>query len=81
MHRTGQIDVKPPPAHLPHGRFARARRPRRERAGAIPPRGTSGGVTVVRLRDERRIDDTVLRQIQARLDTEEVRLSRREVVD
>jgi CPA1 family monovalent cation:H+ antiporter len=31
-------------------------------------------VTVVRLRDERRIDDTVLRQIQARLDIEEIRL-------
>jgi CPA1 family monovalent cation:H+ antiporter len=31
--------------------------------------------TVVRLRDERRIDDTVLRQIQARLDIEEIRLS------
>ena len=30
---------------------------------------------VVRLRDERRIDDTVLRQIQARLDIEEVRLT------
>ncbi|MFC0430062.1 Na+/H+ antiporter [Kutzneria buriramensis] len=37
--------------------------------------------TVVRLRDERRIDDTVLRQIQARLDIEEVRLSQRELVD
>lgn len=37
--------------------------------------------TVVRLRDERRIDDTVLRQIQAALDIEEVRFSRREVVD
>jgi CPA1 family monovalent cation:H+ antiporter len=37
--------------------------------------------TVVRLRDERRIDDTVLRQVQWRLDTEEVRLLRREVVD
>ncbi|MFL6074939.1 MAG: Na+/H+ antiporter [Mycobacteriales bacterium] len=36
---------------------------------------------VVRLRDERRIDDTVLRQIQARLDLEEVRLSRRDVID
>lgn len=35
--------------------------------------------TVVRLRDERRIDDTVLRQLQSRLDIEEVRLSRREV--
>jgi hypothetical protein len=32
--------------------------------------------TVVRLRDERRIDDIVLRQIQARLDIEEVRLTR-----
>jgi monovalent cation/hydrogen antiporter len=31
--------------------------------------------TVVRLRDERHIDDTVLRQIQARLDLEELRLS------
>jgi monovalent cation/hydrogen antiporter len=37
--------------------------------------------TVVRLRDERRIDDTVLRQVQARLDIEEVRLARREVAD
>jgi monovalent cation/hydrogen antiporter len=37
--------------------------------------------TVVRLRDERRIDDTVLRQVQARLDIEEVRLARREVED
>lgn len=31
--------------------------------------------TVIRLRDERRIDDGVLREIQARLDIEEVRLS------
>ncbi|RSM44202.1 Na+/H+ antiporter [Amycolatopsis balhimycina DSM 5908] len=31
--------------------------------------------TVVRLRDERHIDDTVLRQVQAALDLEEVRLS------
>jgi monovalent cation/hydrogen antiporter len=37
--------------------------------------------TFVRLRDERRIDDTVLRQLQARLDLEEVRLSRRLAVD
>jgi CPA1 family monovalent cation:H+ antiporter len=37
--------------------------------------------TVVRLRDERRIDDTVLRQIQANLDVEEVRLSAREVIE
>ncbi|MGW2560864.1 hypothetical protein ACWCXB_16785 [Streptomyces sp. NPDC001514] len=37
--------------------------------------------TVVGLRDERRIDDTVLRQVQAQLDIEEVRLSRREAVD
>jgi CPA1 family monovalent cation:H+ antiporter len=37
--------------------------------------------TVIRLRDERRIDDTVLRQVQAALDAEEVHLSRREVVD
>jgi monovalent cation/hydrogen antiporter len=35
--------------------------------------------TVVRLRDEQKIDDTVLRQIQARLDVEEVRLTQREV--
>jgi hypothetical protein len=34
-------------------------------------------VTVLRLRDEARIDDTVLRQIQAQLDIEELRLSRR----
>ncbi|MEU7481735.1 Na+/H+ antiporter [Lentzea sp. NPDC042327] len=37
--------------------------------------------TVVRLRDERAIDDIVLRTVQARLDVEEVRLSRREVED
>jgi monovalent cation/hydrogen antiporter len=36
---------------------------------------------VVRLRDQRRIDDSVLRQVQTRLDVEEVRLSRREVPD
>jgi hypothetical protein len=36
--------------------------------------------TVIRLRVERRIDDTVLRRVQAALDTEEVRLSGREVV-
>jgi CPA1 family monovalent cation:H+ antiporter len=33
------------------------------------------------MRDERRIDDTVLRQIQAQLDVEEVRLSRRDAAD
>lgn len=38
-------------------------------------------VTVLRLRDEHRIDDTVLRQVQRQLDIEEVRLSRREVAD
>lgn len=32
--------------------------------------------TLIQLRDERRIDDIVLRQVQARLDIEEVRLSR-----
>jgi Na+/H+ antiporter len=37
--------------------------------------------TIVRLRDEQKIDDTVLRQIQARLDVEEVRLTQREVVE
>jgi len=37
--------------------------------------------TTLRLRDERRIDDIVLRQIQTRLDIEEVRLSRRETVE
>jgi Na+/H+ antiporter len=37
--------------------------------------------TVVRLRDERRIDDTVLRQVQARLDIEDVRLSGRELAE
>jgi CPA1 family monovalent cation:H+ antiporter len=37
--------------------------------------------TVVRLRDEDRIDDIVLRQIQDRLDIEEVRLARREAAD
>ncbi|GAA1795459.1 Na+/H+ antiporter [Planosporangium flavigriseum] len=35
--------------------------------------------TVVRLRDEQRIDDTALRQIQAQLDAEEIRLSRRDL--
>jgi Na+/H+ antiporter len=37
--------------------------------------------TVIRLRDEGRIDDTVLRQVQAALDAEEVHLSRREAID
>ncbi|HET9171032.1 MAG TPA: Na+/H+ antiporter [Actinospica sp.] len=37
--------------------------------------------TVIRLRDERRIDDAVLRQIQARLDIEELRLSQEELVE
>jgi CPA1 family monovalent cation:H+ antiporter len=37
--------------------------------------------TVVRLRDESRIDDIVLRQVQTRLDIEEVRLTRREAID
>jgi monovalent cation/hydrogen antiporter len=37
--------------------------------------------TVVRLRDERRIDDIVLRQLQTRLDIEEVRLLRADVLD
>jgi CPA1 family monovalent cation:H+ antiporter len=33
-------------------------------------------VTLLQLRDEQRIDDIVLRQVQARLDSEEIRLSR-----
>ena len=33
-------------------------------------------VTLLQLRDEQRIDDIVLRQIEARLDIEEIRLSR-----
>jgi Na+/H+ antiporter len=37
--------------------------------------------TIVRLRDEQLIDDTVLREVQSRLDVEEVRLSRREIVE
>ena len=37
--------------------------------------------TMVRMRDQRTIDDIVLRQLQARLDVEEVRLSRRDVVE
>ena len=37
--------------------------------------------TLVQLRDEQRIDDIVLRQVQARLDQEEVRLSRSAPVD
>jgi CPA1 family monovalent cation:H+ antiporter len=36
---------------------------------------------VVRLRDEHVIDDTVLRQIQSRLDIEEVRLAGQSEVD
>jgi CPA1 family monovalent cation:H+ antiporter len=38
-------------------------------------------VTVLRLRDERQIDDAVLRHIQARLDIEEVRLSQAPLVE
>jgi CPA1 family monovalent cation:H+ antiporter len=37
--------------------------------------------TVLQLRSDLRIDDAVLRQVQARLDIEEVRLSREELVD
>ena len=37
--------------------------------------------TLVQLRDEQQIDDIVLRQVQARLDLEEVRLSRSSPVD
>jgi CPA1 family monovalent cation:H+ antiporter len=37
--------------------------------------------TLVQLRDEQQIDDIVLRQVQARLDQEEVRLSRSAPVD
>ena len=37
--------------------------------------------TVVRLRDEQRIDDIVLRHFQTKLDIEEVRLTRREPAD
>ena len=37
--------------------------------------------TLVQLRDEQQIDDIVLRQVQARLDQEEVRLSRSSPVD
>ncbi|MGW1781868.1 hypothetical protein ACWCQQ_22375 [Streptomyces sp. NPDC002143] len=37
--------------------------------------------TVVRLRDDNRIDDGVLRQVQARLDNEEVRLSHNETTE
>ncbi|MER5430095.1 Na+/H+ antiporter [Streptomyces sp. NPDC002588] len=37
--------------------------------------------TLVRLRDEREIDDTVLRHVQRRLDIEEVRLSRRQAAE
>jgi CPA1 family monovalent cation:H+ antiporter len=37
--------------------------------------------TVLRLRDERRIDDTVLRLVQTKLDIEEVRLTRRELLE
>ncbi|WP_105970940.1 Na+/H+ antiporter [Streptomyces geranii] len=37
--------------------------------------------TVVRLRDDNHIDDSVLRQVQARLDLDEVRLTQQETVD
>jgi Na+/H+ antiporter len=37
--------------------------------------------TILRLRDERLIDDIVLREVQSKLDVEEVRLSRREPVE
>lgn len=37
--------------------------------------------TVLRLRDDQRIDDTVLRRVQTRLDDEEIRLLRRDQVD
>ena len=37
--------------------------------------------TVVRLRDEGRIDDTVLRRVQAKLDLEDLRLSDHNLVD
>ncbi|MFC0110511.1 Na+/H+ antiporter [Kibdelosporangium aridum] len=37
--------------------------------------------TIVRLRDERLIDDSVLRNIQTQLDLEEIRLSRRQALD
>jgi monovalent cation/hydrogen antiporter len=41
----------------------------------------AGLATAVRGRDERRIDDIVLRQVPTRLDIEEVRLARREAAD
>jgi CPA1 family monovalent cation:H+ antiporter len=37
--------------------------------------------TLIRLRDEHRIDDGVLRELQTQLDIEEVRLSRREAAE
>ncbi|MEV4319903.1 Na+/H+ antiporter [Actinocrispum sp. NPDC049592] len=37
--------------------------------------------TLLRLRDERLIDDIVVREVQSKLDVEEVRLSRREIVE
>lgn len=37
--------------------------------------------TIVRLRNQPDIDDSLLRRLQTRLDIEEVRLSRRDVVD
>ena len=45
--------------------------------GRVP---RNGDIEVIRLRHEDRIDDAVLRQIQARLDIEQVRLSRDELV-
>jgi len=38
-------------------------------------------IAVVRLRDARRIDDIVLRRVQARLDAEEARLAARAGLD
>jgi CPA1 family monovalent cation:H+ antiporter len=42
---------------------------------------TRNRAIVVRLRDELRIDDIVLRQIQAKLDIEEVRLARGQAIE
>jgi hypothetical protein len=59
---------------------ARAARPMPSPGGGRAPSPPRCG-TIVRMRDERRIDDTALRQVQAALHIEEVRQSRREVAD
>ncbi|MEV4708711.1 hypothetical protein [Actinoplanes sp. NPDC049316] len=53
-----------------------ASRPRNTTVSLAP-----GEPTVLRLRDEGEIDDTVLRRVQARLDIEDLRLSDHDLVE